>query len=108
MQTYNALEGFHKWSKAPTDIAFLRDRHRHIFEIRCKFKVDHADRALEIIQTQHLIESFLTERFGRPCEFGERSCEAIAELLSRTFDACEVSVLEDGFGGGLYTEEAER
>ena len=27
------LEGFHKWEQAPDEVAYLRERHRHMFGV---------------------------------------------------------------------------
>lgn len=97
--THNLIEGYHRWKDAPEAVDFLRQRHRHVFHIRCWFEVSHKDREIEIIMTQWRIEDFLKGRYGSVCEFGEMSCEAIATEIMEYFDAEKVEVLEDGFGG---------
>lgn len=100
VQTFNAVEGFHKWPEAPESAKFLASEHRHVFEIRCNFPVTDPDREIELILKQRDIDEFLESSFGRPCLFGDLSCERIAERLLEAFpemNACRV--LEDGFGG---------
>lgn len=99
--TKNNVEGFHKWSEAPEEVAFLRDQHRHIFEITCLFEVSHEEREIEIILQQREIEKYLYIKYGSPCDFGGMSCESIATDLLEYFNAYEVKVLEDGEGGAI-------
>lgn len=96
------VEGFHAWPGAPGEVGFLESRHRHVFFIKAWFPVEHANRHVEIILTQRLIEKRIEEHWGRPAEFGARSCEHIGEWLLRQFPEMErVEVLEDGMGGAL-------
>ena len=107
IKTYNAIEGFHKYPNAPEFCAFLANRHRHIFIVECLFSVTHNEREIEIIDTQQRIESYLTDIYGRPCEFRDMSCEQIAEELLLFFgNMVECTVLEDGFGGAILKKEA--
>lgn len=109
--TYNAIEGFHCWPDAPDECKYLASRHRHIFVIRCKVGVTHNERQVEIITRQHEIESYLQTRYfnckgdgANCCDFGNMSCESIAEdLLNRFYDIDEVEVTEDGYGGATLT-----
>lgn len=42
----------------------------------------------------------LTKRFGSPCEFGDMSCETIAELIMKEYKSCtKAEVKEDDYGG---------
>lgn len=98
--TYNAIEGFHRYPNAPEFCAYLSARHRHIFVIRCEFEVFHNEREIEINEQQHVIEKMLTKRFGSPCEFGDMSCETIAELIMKEYKSCtKAEVKEDDYGG---------
>lgn len=98
--TYNAIEGFHKYPDAPLFCSYLSERHRHIFIVRCEFGVSHNEREIEINHQQNIIEDFLSKKFGKPCEFGNMSCEAIAEFIINSFKSCDkVEVKEDDYGG---------
>ena len=102
--TYNQIEGFHQYPNAPEFCKYLEARHRHIFVIRCRFAVTHSNREIEINAMQRTIEEYLYERFNHPCEFGELSCEHIAEvLLSHFANMDSAEVLEDGYGGASLT-----
>lgn len=71
-----------------------------MFVIRCEFKVSHNEREIEINEQQHVIEKMLTKRFGFPCEFGDMSCETIAELIIKEYKRCtKAEVKEDDYGG---------
>ena len=96
------IEGFHKYPNAPEQVVFLAHLHRHIFQIRVGYKVEHSNREKEIFIEQDNIKHYLTESYGAPCEFDNMSCEMIAEeiLLYAKHDGCVwVEVFEDGKGG---------
>lgn len=99
--TKNEVEGFHAWEQAPEKVAFLRDQHRHVFEIYSQFEVSHEEREIEIIMQQWEIEEYLHNKYGKPCAFGGMSCESIAREILERFNAYEVKVLEDGAGGAI-------
>lgn len=105
IDTYNTIVGFHRYPDAPTFCNYLKFLHRHQFVIRCRFKVTHNEREIEINEQQLKIESYLIEEFGNPCEFGNLSCESIAERILKKFDAHQVTVLEDNYGGATLTRE---
>lgn len=102
--TYNTIEGFHCWPDADNGCAYLRERHRHIFVIRCYFGVSHNGREIEINTKQGKIDSLLKCAYGSPCEFESLSCEDIAEWLLGSMPDCDkVEVLEDGYGGAALS-----
>lgn len=102
------VEGFHRWPDAPSNLEYLRSRHRHIFQIRMEFEVSHGDREIEINLRQSEVKRFLLAKYAAAdlndgvegaCEFGAMSCEQIAEKLLDRFGAASCQVLEDGYGG---------
>lgn len=102
--THNEVPGFHRYPNAPKFCAYLSQRHRHIFNIRCYFNVSHNEREIEINTAQLDIEKHLKERFGYPCEFGDMSCESICEYLLNSYRELDrVEVTEDGYGGASLT-----
>ncbi len=104
VNTYSSIIGFHHYPDAPEWCAYLANRHRHNFIIKCGFKVNGNDREIEINEQQREIETFLDNNFGYPCEFGPMSCEAIAEFILSEFEKMvECQVLEDGYGGATLT-----
>ncbi|MBP6424146.1 MAG: hypothetical protein KA278_00335 [Flavobacterium sp.] len=91
------VEGLHQWKDCPIkEVDFLKDRHRHIFHICIKKTVSHNDRDIEIIYLKREVLNYLGTQ---PIEFGNKSCETIAEELLKEFDADYVSVLEDNENG---------
>lgn len=95
------VEGFHCWKDCPLEeVAFLRERHRHVFHIKATKTVAHDDRAVEILLLKRQLLAWLASEFGNPCEFGSRSCETLARLLLDRFCLAECEVLEDGECGG--------
>lgn len=103
--TYNTIEGYHRYADAPTHLNYLFSRHRHIFIIRCRFRVSHNNRELEINEQQTKIRKYLEGKYAidGACEFGSMSCEDIAEELIVSLSAEEVTVLEDNYGGATLS-----
>ena len=105
------VEGYHNWPMAKEvfpDVAFLSDRHRHIFHICCKKRVNHDDRDVEIIRFKWEIMNYLLKTYRNPIrldqqynflELGSKSCEMLARELLERFDLEYVSVLEDQENG---------
>lgn len=100
------VEGFHCFPKAKElfpEVAFLADKHRHIFHICCKKKVSHDDRDIEIIIFKRNIEGWLKTMYHskslNALDFNDMSCEAIARKLVEQFKLSYCSVLEDGENG---------
>ena len=69
------FEGLHKWDKAPEEVSFLRNLHRHLFKVRVEIEVKHNDRELEFFMFKDFIEDYLSKLNKK--EVG--SCEMIAE-----------------------------
>lgn len=104
VNTYNCVEGFHYYPNAPKFCDYLAHKHRHMFVIRCSFLVSHNEREVEINTMQNDIELLLQKEFNTPCQFGDMSCESIAEWLLNHYDSMvECQVLEDGYGGATLT-----
>lgn len=96
------IVGFHRWPNAPEEVCFLRNNHRHIFQIKCKLPVGDLDREKEIFIETKKQQEMLFSEFGNPCLFGSMSCEHIAEyLMENNPDMMSCEVLEDGKGGGM-------
>lgn len=104
--THNEIVGFHRYANAPAWCSYLKDRHRHVFVVKCEIEVSHNDRELEFNNVQEKIDAFFRLAYGTPCEFGDMSCEDIAEVLINKFGAYKVEVLEDGYGGATLTAKS--
>jgi len=91
-------EATHCWKDCDIEeVSFLKNPHRHIFYICCKKIVEHKDRAIEIIQFKRQIEKYLQDTYHK--DFGNMSCEMIAEQLMIDFELSYCSVLEDNENG---------
>lgn len=105
------FEGFHCWSDAPDEVAFLREEHRHIFHVDALIEVRHGDRELEFILVKRWLERESIDPLKLVLRQGlqtEMSCEDIAELIAGDIRkqygnrAIKVEVSEDGENGGIY------
>lgn len=94
------FEAFHRYKNAPNAVDFLRDWHRHIFNVELTFNVVEANREREFFMTKQLIDKYIARNYkGKRFEM---SCEMIAEDLVNEFNCSEVFVDEDGENGGGF------
>lgn len=97
------FEGFHAWKDAPDEVAFLRDRHRHMFKVEVQWEVTHDDRQREFFimqrETNAVLAAYVEEH---KADVG--SCEMIARWLKEKLGACAVQVSEDGENGAIVIE----
>lgn len=94
------FEGFHKWPDAPDAVAFLRDRHRHMFHVRVEMTVTHDDRDIEFILLKKKAEQ-LVQGLLQSVETINWSCEKWARELLIALIANRVEVNEDGENGAV-------
>lgn len=100
------VDGLHRWKECPfEEVAYLRDLHRHMFHIKCYKNVNHSDRDTEFIILKHQVMGYFKDTFYeiplRCCNFGEMSCEMIAERLIEFFNLSRCEVSEDGENGAI-------
>lgn len=94
------VEGTHFWPECDIkEVEYLKYEHRHLFYIKCKKEVKHANRDIEIIMLKREIEETLYKKFGKPCNFLNMSCEDIAQYLFDKFELSKCTVLEDNENG---------
>lgn len=76
------FRGLHRWPDAPLDrpIWFLRNPHRHIFNITAHFEVTADDRQLEFFEAALHIDEVVEGLYGKASikDLDNRSCETIA------------------------------
>lgn len=105
------FELIHCWPKAPTEVLYLRSRHRHMAHVRAEIEVFDDDRELEFIMVKHYLERWIDT--DKECWDISISCEQIAKkvlavLQSKYGDHRDitVSVFEDGENGAVvkYTK----
>ena len=97
-----AVDGCHNFPKAAEifpEVAFLADRHRHMFHFTVACAVQHDDRDKEFIMLKRDILEYINKQYydtnTRTCEFGPRSCEMLGKEILQEFDAEWVEVWED-------------
>lgn len=95
--------GFHKWDNAPDRVAFLKDLHRHIFNVEVEFKVNHNDRDLEFFLMKELVQKIIKSLYKKNPDYIDWlmvwSCEMIAEdiyeQIPTVYEVVRVNVSED-------------
>jgi hypothetical protein len=92
------FEAFHRWKDAPDEVAFLRDRHRHLFHVRVEWSVSHAEREREFFIEQKKAQQAV-ERLRLEPDAEEWSCETWAARIMEETGAWSVEVSEDGENG---------
>ena len=108
-----SMEGFHNWPEAKDifpEVAFLSDRHRHMFGFHCYAKVTYTDRDEEFILLKRQIQKGLRIAFTSSetnvLEFGRMSCEDIGEWLLDSFPSLyRVEVWEDWENGAIIERD---
>jgi len=100
-----SVVGFHAWPEAPAEVGYLRERHRHKFNIRVEAEVAENDREVEFHILKRKVRGVLVGSFRfndiAEAEFGASSCEMIAEKLLHHLRAdglpvVSIAVDEDG------------
>jgi len=93
------FEATHQWLNCDIDeVIYLKNEHRHIFNIKAYKTVFHNDRDIEFIVLKHNIEKYLINKFPDR-KLKNLSCEMIAEDLIEKFDLVRCEVSEDGENG---------
>jgi hypothetical protein len=105
------LEALHKWASIPSEhpSQYLKNSHRHLFQIELRFHVTHSDRDIEFIAFKQKVDYFLQNYFMRDTQSGlvnlqSFSCEMLGNLLIQNYqpDGCYwVQILEDGEMGSI-------
>jgi len=103
------IDGVHRWDDCPIEeMEFLKNDHRHMFNIKAYKTVYHDDRDVEFIQFKHEILDFLKGKYYNPSfrshYFGGKSCEMLAVELIDHFDLLKCEVSEDGENGAIVTK----
>ena len=90
-------EGWHSWPNAPQAQEYLRNSHRHLFNFKIWYLVNHNDREIEFIAKKMEMMGFVAQHFNK-YDFG--SCESVAEaILNSDPIITRVVVSEDGENG---------
>jgi hypothetical protein len=97
------FEGFHRWPEAPAEVKFLRDLHRHIFQVKLAVPVTHSERDVEFILFKRKVDEFISKTLNE-LNTDAWSCEKWCEILMEEFKASSVDVSEDGENGAIWKE----
>lgn len=111
-----SFEGIHCWPDAPDEVIYLRNSHRHIFNVKASVEVSQNDREIEFIMLGHRLKELFKD-FAKNDENGvwnmvAMSCEDVAEmtmayiryklgLSDETYISVQVD--EDGENGCIVT-----
>lgn len=99
------LVGFHNWPGALPPVAYLAQRHRHVFTVKVEAGVGHGDRQIEFHmlkrETQEICRLVFNQNEHGEFEFSDRSCEHIAEMILKNSRGAvrAVEVWEDDENG---------
>lgn len=104
-----SVEGLHKWENCNlSEVDYLKEPHRHTFNIVCELNVHHNDRDVEFIVASHAIRDYLKRKYYvlmlGLCNFGGKSCEMLAEELLKEFYLTRCEVNEDGENGAVVEQ----
>lgn len=92
----NNYEGIHRYKDAPVEVDYLRQYHRHIFNIETKIEVYDEDRELEFMIVKHLIQQFISEKKkgGFYWIMDNLSCENVCSMIYK--------LIKDNYGETRY------
>jgi len=102
------FEAFHKWKKAPKEVKFLQNMHRHKFHVKVELDVHHNDRELEFFMVKDKLDDFIMLYYQGEDDVG--SCEMIASTILGEIEdlygkrGISVEVSEDGENGAVVTK----
>lgn len=69
-------EGVHQYRDAPSEVSFLKDKHRHIFHFKIYIEIFTNDRDIEFIMFKRYVDSYIQKW---PLNLFNHSCESIAD-----------------------------
>lgn len=101
------FKGFHKYPDAPEEVKFLKNIHRHIFNINIKIQVFHNDREIEFFMLQNEIDNYIQTRGS---DLNYKSCEMLAEEFLSYINSyypgrnCIVEVQEDNENSSIIEQ----
>ena len=101
------LEAFHKWEKAPKEVSFLKNLHRHLFGIKLGVEVK-GDREIEFFMLKWRLEKFLKKYEKKEIKSCEWLAERILEWAKKKYGKNRfyvVEVNEDEENGVILTSD---
>jgi len=96
------FEGFHSWPFAPKEVEFLKNKHRHLFNVYVEVGVNHNDRDVEFFMFKREVDKFINEKFDKQ-DLGscEMMCERIYQGFKEKYSILEIRVNEDDENGAI-------
>jgi hypothetical protein len=80
-----SLIGYHLFPDAPREVGYLADKHRHEFQFKVMIEVAHDNREIEFHTLKRFclwaIDEVTQKNIRNEIEFGQMSCEMIADML---------------------------
>lgn len=73
------FEGFHKYPKAPKEVAFLRSLHRHLFHVKVQIEVFSDSRDIEFFIFKRQVQEIIDKHVSKLKD--DRSCESIGKTI---------------------------
>lgn len=73
------FEGLHCYPNAPDEVSFLRQLHRHKFEVVLDIEVSHLDRELEFLMVKNRLDQFISDNIIKADK--HCSCEMYANMI---------------------------
>lgn len=109
-----SFAGFHRWPEAVNHRAYLRNLHRHIFEVRGEVSVDHTERQVEFHDLKDALQAAIQRNFPNSVATETMSCETMAHIILEylmgrwsQLDWYEVTVSEDGENGATVRARSD-
>jgi 6-pyruvoyl-tetrahydropterin synthase len=102
------FEGFHQYDGAPLEVGYLKNLHRHLFNVQVTIEVTHDDRELEFFMVKRELIDMIKVIYPKSIV---GSCEMVAKDLyhftkhkygQKRF--VKVEVYEDKENGGIVTD----
>ena len=111
----NNFRGYHRYADAPKNVSFLKEMHRHVFNVKTTVEVFHNERDIEFFQLQNHIESFVRYHYTKAySDYVDgifiQSCESLAEAILRDIHetypgrCVRVEVWEDNENGAIVED----
>lgn len=80
-----SFEGIHCWPDAPDEVMYLRNSHRHIFNVKAFVEVSQNNREIEFIMLGHILNAMFKGLASGDTNgvwnMGTMSCEDVAEMV---------------------------
>ena len=105
----NTVEGIHRWKDAPKEVAFLRNPHRHLFNIKTYVRVGHDDRDVEFIMLKGMVDRYMLLKPIQETESCEQIAKRLRNYLTKQYHltVTQIEVNEDGENGAIAKWESE-